>query len=46
MMNWRVNLGRESKRKREIIVIMVTICIFMTLKIHLLEENIKQLIIY
>lgn len=37
---------RQSRRKREIIVKMVTICAFMTLKIHLLEENIKQLIIY
>lgn len=37
---------RQSKRKREIIVMIVTICVFMTLKIHLLEENIKQLIIY
>lgn len=37
---------RKSERKRKIIVMMVTICVFMTLKIHLLEENIKQLIIY
>ncbi len=38
--------SKSWKRKREIIVIMVTICVFMTLKIHLFEKNIKQLIIY
>lgn len=37
---------RRNKRKWKMIVMMVTICVFMTLKIHLLEENIKQLIIY
>lgn len=49
MMNWGVNHGRDRAReegKREIIVMTVTICVFMTPKIHLLEENIKQLIVY